>query len=216
MTKVAFDGIQSISHRPMRGFDIRTWHSFRVEMAGAPGATGPIVAFREDSAALPEALRAKKATGPGVGLECADSISELAIPPNFDPLGPTLRGAALQLATPGAKMMLRSLSVGANADIAEQVRHLPSAHAPGGPIYPSFCARLRAAHFPPASIVVRRWTSAFGHGRTFVIYVGQFAKAFQLLEADTSQRGDAVRAIARGIANKPDNRPRMRKSLTAV
>ena len=202
---VAANGAQSVSRLPTFA-DLISAHcqAARVEMAGTPGITDPILAFLGDGAASPEALRAKTAARHGVGLEVADSKSELAIPPDSDSMAPASRGAELQVAMPGAQRMLRSLSVGANAIVAEQVRHAPSAHGPGGARYPYLCTRSGAARFPPKSIIVRRASTDSGQGRNFAIYVRQGPPpiSFRLLEAATSRRGDTVRAIDTGISNK--------------
>ena len=76
------------------------------------------------------------------------------------------------------------------------------------------CALLSVAPFPPTDTSARQWGTLFTQRKTFGLYVGHLGNPCQLLDIGVGWNDDTVRAIGRGIANKPAKTPRFHKSLT--
>ena len=74
--------------------------------------------------------------------------------------------------------------------------------ASGAACYLAFCSLLSITPFPPTTKIVRQRSTIFTQGRTFSVYVNHLATVCQLLEINGSWRGEAIKSIAKGIANK--------------
>ena len=167
----------------------------RIEYAQTTSTTGAIVAFRRNFSTLPEELRAPNAELSAIGVDFEESKLDIGLPTNFDLLGPKARIVSLQEAAPDSQQLLRFLSTGSQTSIQQQVRlSLPSAAAVVS-CYLSFCSLLSIEPFPPNATVVQQWSTLFGHGRTYQIYVGHLLMACQLLQIDASWRDEGANAI---------------------
>ena len=174
----------------------------------------PIVTFRNDPILLQEALRAPSVEASVVGTECKESKEALGLPMDFDQLGPIARIAALQAATPDSQHLLRFLPAGARSNILQQAKLTLPSVASGVACYFAFCLLLSIAPFPPTNAIVRQRSAMFGAGGTFALYANRLSKACHLLNIDTSWRGECIRAICKGVANKTPLRQRLSNSLT--
>ena len=174
----------------------------------------PAITFRPDPMSLPEALRAPSVADTAIGTEYTQAKESIGLPMDFDSLGPTARIAALQAATPDSQHLLRFLSAGAQSNILQQVRLTLPSVASGVACYLAFCSLLSIAPFPPTTTIVRQWSAMFGQGKTFALYINHLMKACQLLSFDTSWRDDGVKAIVKGLANKPPRKARFSNSLS--
>ena len=190
------------------------WQAVRIELARGQSLAEPFITFRHNIEALPEALRAPNAEVTAFGADFSAAKLDIGLPDDFDALGPAARITALQNATPDSQQLLRFLSSGAQRNILQQVRATLPCVASGLSCYLSFCSLLGIAPMPPSSTVVQQWGTIFGAGRTFQLYVGHLVKACQLLNIDVSWRDDAVRAVIKGLANKPTRIQRFSNSLT--
>ena len=87
-----------------------------------------------------------------------------------------------------------------------------------------FCDATSRAHFPPTEEGVLAWSSFFGAGRSFKIYVAHLEKACLLLGLDTSWKSRAIATAGYGLAKAGDrsfaprpaiSRPQLCELITA-
>ena len=190
------------------------WQSSRIEFHPQSEVNKLSLKFRNNNLTLVEALRSASQPDSAFASELSQSKEDLGLPIAFEKLGPAAKINALRQATPDSQQLLRFLSAGAQSNILEQVRDTMGSVASGVSCYLSFCALLGIAPFPPSATIVARWSAIFSPGKTYSLYLGHLNKACQLLEIDSSWRTDTVKAIAKGLANKPTGEERFRNSLT--
>ena len=185
------------------GLILPLWQAVRIENAQVIEHSTPSITFRSDPASLPEALRAPSVADTAIGADYKQAKELIGLPMDFEALGPIARISALQAATPDSQHLLRFLSAGAQSNILEQVRLTLPQVASGVACYLAFCSLLSIAPFPPISPIVRQWSAVFSHGKTFALYINHLMKACHLLSIDTSWRDEGVKAIVKGLSNKP-------------
>ena len=189
------------------------WQAVRLDFATAKGVTPFTLQFRPNNFSLLEALRAKNVEESGLGIELANAAVDLQLPENFGRLGPKARIIALQNLAPDSQPLLRFLSVGAQANILEQVRSTLPSVSSGIGCYLSFCSLLAIAPFPPTAEVVAQWSAVFPPGKTFSIYLSHLSKACNLLGFDSSWKNEVILSIAKGIRNRPTGKDKFHNSL---
>ena len=114
--------------------------------------------------------------------EMADQMGNLALPADFDSLGPVAKVRKLSDAPGSSETVIVSLNAGAQMNFIRHVQDSLSSAASGIQCYGSFCDLLGAPYFPPSSDVALRWSAVFIQGRTYGMYVSHLTKAFQMLE----------------------------------
>ena len=175
------------------------WQAVRLEFASSKGVTPFTLKFRSDDFSLVDALKAKNVQGSEFETELELATRDLQLPENFGRLGPQARIIALQNVVPESQALYRFLSIGAQANILEQVRlTLPSVSS-GISCYLAFCSLLAVAPFPPTTVCVARWSAVFQPGKTFPLYLGHLAKACFLLGFDSSWENEFITPIAKGL-----------------
>ena len=160
-----------------------------------------------------EALKAKNVQYSAFGTKLAAAAEDLQLPEKFPRMGTKARIIALQNAAPDTQQLYRFLSIGAQANILEQVRPTLPSVASGIGRYLSFCSILAISPFPTTSEVVARWGAISPPGETFSIYLSHLSEACFLMGFDISWENDIILAIAKGLRNKPDNRDKFHNSL---
>ena len=124
------------------------WKAVKLEFAAANGITPFTMQFRTKDFSLVEALRAQNAQESEFGIELATATEDLQLPENPGRLGHIARITPLRNIDPDSQPRLRFLSIGAHANILEQVRHtLPSVASVIG-CRLSFCSLLSISPFP--------------------------------------------------------------------
>ena len=215
LANVSLLEIQTIADTsPFGELFISLWKAVRIERAHERGLSAPVVDFWDNSARIPEALRGPIVELTAIGEDYLGSKTEIGIPVNFDEIGPMSRKTALQEATPDSQQLLRFLAAGAQPNILQQVRLTLPAVASGVSRYLAFCSLLSITPFPPTSTIVQQRGNMFGQGKTFQIYVSRLTKACHLLQIDCSWKDEAVKAVIKGIANKPPRNQRFSNPLS--
>ena len=214
-SEISLPEFTSISDEsPLRDLLSSLWQAVRIEFNPAKGVTPLTLNFRRKNFSLVEALRANNVETSAFGTDLKASQDALGLPDSFLKLGPKARILALQNTTPDSQQLLRFLSIGAQANILEQVRlSLPSV-ASGVSCYLSFCTLLNIAPFPPTTETVARWSALFSPGKTYSIYINHLVKACHLMGIDISWRTELIFSIAKGLSNKPSTKIKFHNSLT--
>ena len=189
------------------------WQAVRLEFASAKGVTPFTLKFRSENFSLVGALKAKNVQESEFGNELESATLDLQLPENFSKLGPKARIIALQNVVPESQALYRFLSIGAQANILEQVRLTLPAVSSGISCYLSFCSLLAVAPFPPSTECVARRSAVSPPGKTFSLYLGHLAKACFLLGFDLSWKNEFINSIAKGLKNKPSERAKFHNSL---
>ena len=215
LAKISLLELQAITaSSPFRDLIAPLRKAGRIENVHTMWLTPVTVALRKTVTTLPEALRAPSVDASAFGLEYDASKHLIGLPDDYEAMGPIARIEALQSLTPDSQQLLRFLSAGAQTNILQQVRLTLPQVASGVSCYLAFCSLLSIAPFPPTTGIVRQWSCMFATGKTFSIYVAHLMKACQLMQIDTVWRDDSIRAIAKGLANKPPTRTRFHNSFT--
>ena len=139
----------------------------RWECSDAMGVTPFALHFRNKDFSLAEAIRAQNVEESEFGIELAAAKEDLQLPGNFGRLGPKARIIALRNIAPDSQQLLRFLSIGAQANISEQVRSTHPSAASGIGCYFSFCSLFAIAPIPPTTEAVAQWIAACYRGERF-------------------------------------------------